>query len=76
MKISFIEPAYLESKDAIDYYNQEISNLGDKFYQELISTITLIEKFPQIWSKNSEHTQKRLALREYPSSANFRLTPP
>ncbi len=60
MKISFIEPAYLESKDAIDYYNQEISNLGDKFYQELMSTITLIEKFPQIWSKNSEHTRKAI----------------
>ena len=65
MKVSFIEPAYFELEDAIEYYNQEISGLGDKFYKELLSTITLIKKFPQLWSKNSQHTRKA-ALKIFP----------
>ena len=58
MKVSFIEPAFLELKDTIDFYNHEITELGNKFYEELLSKIVLIEKFPQIWSKNSKHTRK------------------
>lgn len=47
MNIFLIEPAYFELKDTIEYYNQELSGLGDKFHQELLSTINLIEIFPQ-----------------------------
>lgn len=38
--------------------NQEISGLGDKFYEELMSSIVLIKKYPRLWSKNSRHTRK------------------
>jgi hypothetical protein len=60
MNVSFIEPAYLELRDAIDYYNQELPGLGNKFYQELLTTINLINKFPQAWSSNSKHTRKAI----------------
>lgn len=60
MKISLTEPACLELEDTIEYYDKEILGLGHKFYQELLSTFALIEKFPYIGSKNSKHTRKAI----------------
>ncbi|MBI5208305.1 MAG: type II toxin-antitoxin system RelE/ParE family toxin [Candidatus Firestonebacteria bacterium] len=65
MNVSLIEPAYFELKDAIEYYNQEISGLGDNFYKELLSTISLIKKFPQACTNNSYHTRK-IVLKIFP----------
>jgi hypothetical protein len=65
MNVEFIEPAAIELDDAVDYYNIQSAGLGQKFLDEVIETIGFIEKFPQLWSRNTENTRKAI-LRKYP----------
>ena len=65
MNVEFIEPAAIELDDAVDYYNIQSAGLGKKFLDEVIETIGFIEKFPQLWSRNTENTRKAI-LRKYP----------
>jgi hypothetical protein len=65
MNVEFIEPAAIELDDAADYYNIQSAGLGQKFLDEVIETIGFIEKFPQLWSRNTENTRKAI-LRKYP----------
>ena len=51
MIVEFLEPASIELDDAIEFYNLQSAGLGDKFFDEVIETIGLIEKFPQLWTK-------------------------
>ncbi len=65
MQIEFIEPASIELDDAIEYYNMQTAGLGIKFLDEVLETITLISRFPLLWSKNTESTRKAV-LRKFP----------
>ena len=65
MQIEFTEPAFIELDDAIEYYEFEFSGLGKKFLEEVLETLSLINKFPELFSKNSEHTRKAI-LRKFP----------
>jgi hypothetical protein len=65
MNVEFIAPAAVELDDAVDYYNIQSAGLGQKFLDEVIETIGFIEKFPQLWSRNTENTRKAI-LRKYP----------
>ena len=65
MQVEFIEPATIELEDAIEYYNLQSTSLGYKFFDEVLETIELITKFPQLWALNSENTRKAV-LRKFP----------
>lgn len=65
MQVYFTEPAAIELADAFDYYELQLSGLGNEFIRELQSTIQLILKFPYLWSENSRHTRKAV-LRKFP----------
>lgn len=65
MQIEFTEPAVIELEDAIQYYELELKGLGRKFLDEVLETTELISLFPQLFSKNSEHT-RRAVLRKFP----------
>ena len=58
MSVKFIEPASIELDDAIEYYNLQTTGLGNKFLDEVLITIELIEKYPESWSVNSKNTRK------------------
>lgn len=58
MQVEFAEPALIELDDAIEYYEMQSTGLGRKFLDEVSETLDLIDRFPQAWSKNSEHTRK------------------
>jgi hypothetical protein len=71
MQVYFTEPAAIELDacpppdndtllqwDAFAYYELQLPGLGRKFFNEVQETIELILQFPQLWSKNSEHTRK------------------
>ena len=47
MKVEFLEPAYLDYKEAILFYNQQSSGLGDKFISQIDRTISMIKNFPE-----------------------------
>ncbi len=72
MEVEFIEPAVIELDDAIAYYNVQIAGLGKKFFEEVLSSIRLISKFPSAWPKYSNHTYK-IPLRNFPYNLIFSI---
>ena len=58
MKISFLEQAQLELDDAIEYYNDQLTGLGDQFLQEVLETLNRIGTFPDAWHPLSENTRR------------------
>ncbi|MBN2857190.1 MAG: type II toxin-antitoxin system RelE/ParE family toxin [Candidatus Delongbacteria bacterium] len=65
MKIVFLPPAFKELEDAINYYNFQLENLGDQFYQEFLEASLLIRNFPSIWHKTGKYS-RRFVLRRFP----------
>ena len=65
MQVEFIEPASIELDDAIEYYNLQFDGQEDKLFAEVTDTIDLIIRFPEHWSRNTEHTRKAV-LRKFP----------
>jgi len=65
MDVVFIEPASIELDDAIEYYNLQSPGLGKKFLEEVLETIELISRFPQLWTQNTKNTRKAV-LRKFP----------
>ena len=72
MQIEFIKPAAIESDDAIEYYELQLSGLGKKFFIDVIETLELISKYPQLFTQNSEHTRKAV-LRKFPYNVIYSI---
>ncbi len=49
MKINFIEIAQIELDETIEYYNYEVSGLGDTFLTEVLNALDRIGEFPVAW---------------------------
>ncbi len=65
MEIEFLELAFIELDDAVEYYNVQSNGLGTNFFDEVLKAMELISRFPEVWSKNTEHTRKAL-LKKFP----------
>jgi len=65
MKITFIEPFDQELADGIEYYEYQLPVLGKAFYEEFLSCLERIEKFPLAWRKVGKKTRKSL-LKSFP----------
>ena len=72
MQIEFIEPASIELDDAIEYYELQLKCLGKIFFEEVLETTELISQFPDLFTRNSQHTRKAL-LRKFPFSIIYTL---
>lgn len=72
MLTEFTEPASIELDDAIEYYELQLTGLGKKFFSDVIETLELISKFPQLFTQNSEHTRKAV-LRKFPYNLIYSL---
>ena len=60
MKVEFLEPAYHEYKEAIDFYNLQSEGLGHKFIVEVDKTISIIKNYPESFSEYTKHTRKAI----------------
>lgn len=58
MTIEFLEPAYIEYREAIDFYNLQSEGLGSKFAVEIDKTISIIKNYPEGYSEYTKHTRK------------------
>ena len=58
MKIEFLEPANIEYLDAVEFYNLQNKELGDKFSNEIDNTLSIIKKYPESFPNYTEHTKK------------------
>ena len=53
MKIRFLEIAQIELDEAIEYYDREEPGLGSSFFDEVVSALDRIGRFPQAWPQCS-----------------------
>jgi hypothetical protein len=63
LKYSFHQAAEKELNDAVDYYNECQSGLGQEFAKEIYHSIQNILLFPDSWSPLSENTRRCLISR-------------
>ncbi|MBX3042825.1 MAG: type II toxin-antitoxin system RelE/ParE family toxin [Candidatus Kapabacteria bacterium] len=57
-KVTFLEPAENELKEAVQYYNKQLGELGNEFAEEVKKSIKRIIYFPYLWKKLSDRTRK------------------
>ena len=72
MKIKFLEIAQIELDEAVEYYNYEISGLGESFLKELLNTIDRIGEFPEAWHPLSKRT-RRCLMRRFPYKIIYQI---
>ena len=58
MEIEFLEPAYLEYQEAIEFYNLQSEGLGNKFFSEIDRTISIIRNYPEGFTEYTKNTRK------------------
>lgn len=65
MSIILIPPADAELEEAVTYYNDQHSGLGDQFYLAFLAATDDIVKAPTAWRKIGKHT-RRINVRRFP----------
>jgi plasmid stabilization system protein ParE len=65
MRARFLEPAEAETDDAVAYFDAQREGLGDRFEQDLLSTVTYIRQHPLSGKKLSARVRK-FRLRTFP----------
>jgi hypothetical protein len=60
MKVEFLEPAYLEYQQAIDFYNLQSEGLGHKFILEIDRSISIIKNYPDSFNEYTKQTRKAI----------------
>ena len=60
MKIKFIEPAYEEYNEAIEFYKLKSEGLEKKFILEIDRTLGIIKNYPESFPKFTENTRKAI----------------
>lgn len=58
MTVEFLEPASIEYREAIDFYNLQSEGLGSKFALEIDKIISIIKNYPDGYSEYTKHTRK------------------
>jgi hypothetical protein len=58
MKVDFLEPAFLEYQEAIEFYNTQSAGLGYKFADEIERTISIIKNYPESFPLYTLSTRK------------------
>ncbi len=63
MKISFLDAAQSEFDDATDYYEEQRSELGFEFAEEVEQALERINHYPEAWSPLSPRVRRCLVNR-------------
>ncbi len=58
MNVQFLEPAWLEFIEAVEYYNDQREGLGLEFSDEIQTTIERIIQYPEAWTPISKRTRR------------------
>jgi len=72
MKISFLDAAQSEFDDATDYYEEQRSELGFEFAEEVEQALERINHYPEAWSPLSPRVRRCLVNR-FPYSVIYEL---
>jgi len=72
MRIRFLEIAQIELYEAIEYYNYEVSGLGEAFLSEVSNVLDRIGKYPEAWPSCSKRT-RRTQTRRFPYGIMYQI---
>ncbi len=72
MRIRFLEMAQIELDEAIEYYNYEMSGLGEEFLAEVLNALDRIGDFPEAWHPCSKRT-RRCQTRRFPYGIIYQI---
>jgi len=65
VNIILIPPSDKEMEDTIDYYDDQMSGLGQKFYYGFLDTVNYISIAPEAWRKVGRNT-RRINIKRFP----------
>ena len=65
MSVILLPPSDVELQDAIDFYNDQMNGLGNRFYDSFLDTVRYIESGPDMWRKIGENT-RRVNIKRFP----------
>ena len=71
--IGYHEEAIRDTNEALEYYDSKSTNLGDRFYNELLNSISIIRAAPHIWPKVSNGASRYL-LKHFPFGIFYAYT--
>ena len=72
MNIEFLDVAETELDDAFEYYDDIYAGLGNRFIEELESTLTRIKANPMAWQQAGLFTHRCL-LHRFPYSVIYQI---
>jgi plasmid stabilization system protein ParE len=72
MNIEFLEPAWTEFIEAVDYYNGQKEGLGLEFSDEIRTAIERIIQYPKAWTPISKRT-RRCRTNRFPYGIIYRI---
>ena len=58
MRVEFLEPAWAEFMEAVEYYNAQEEGLGLEFLEDVRVTIERIIRYPEAWPLISKRTRR------------------
>lgn len=72
MIIRFLDVADQEYRDAYDYYDGVVDQLGDEFKEEVTHALWRIKSYPNAWQKVSKHA-RRCRLERFPFGVVYQI---
>jgi hypothetical protein len=74
MNVEFLEPAWAEFLDAVEYYNFQSEGLGREFSEEIRTTIENMIRYPEAWPLISKRT-RRCRTKRFPYGVIYQVRP-
>ena len=72
MEIRFLDIAQRELDEAVEYYNEELPGLGDRFLLEVLNTLERIRQYPTAWQPFTQNT-RRCQTRRFPYGVVYQI---
>ena len=57
MKVSLLDPARAELKEAVEFYNGKRPGLGEEFSAEVLAALARIKFWPHAWSRTTKRAR-------------------
>jgi plasmid stabilization system protein ParE len=72
MEIRVLDVAQQELDETVEYYNNELPGLGDKFLLEVLSSLERIQQFPEAWHPFTQNS-RRCQTRRFPYGIAYQI---
>ena len=73
MKLHFLDPAKIEFKETVIYYNSQCEGLGREFNLAVKDALNRINQYPEAWVTLSRRT-RRCQVKRFPYGVIYQIT--